>query len=56
VFGQRRPARQSKRPVKFEDYETQFVRNRRKRAAARNEVEYSSKSSDVLAVNNEGNM
>ena len=45
-----------RRPVRFEDYETQFVSNRRMRAAARNEVEYSSKSSEVLAVNNESSM
>jgi len=55
-FTRRRPARQSKRPVRFEDYETQFVLNRRMRAAARNEVEYSSKFSEVLVVNNESSM
>ena len=55
-FRRMRPARQSKRPVRFEDYETQFVLNRRMRATARNEVEYSSKSSDLLTVNNESSM
>ena len=55
-FKRRRPARQSKRPMRFEDYKTQFVLNRRMQAVARNEVEYSSKSSEVLAVNNESRM
>ena len=43
-FRRRCPARQSKRPVRFEDYGTQFVSNRRMRAAAR-ELQLATKSS-----------